>query len=97
MAISQESLRSELASRDTLTTRVLRLFLSRPGAWIDVYELAGVGGFAGWRTRVSQARHIIERAGLGQIEWNGKARESAYRFVQMVPVQPDAAQQELFA
>jgi len=59
--------------------------------------LQHVGGFCAWRTRVSNARQIIERDGLGQIEWNGKARESAYRFVQMVPVQPDAAQQELFA
>ena len=88
---------TDYAARSTRTKAVLKLFLENPGTWLYPDTLAHVGGFCAWRTRVSNARHIIERDGLEQIEWNGKARESAYRFVQMVPVQPDAAQQELFA
>lgn len=87
---------TDYAERSTRTKAVLQLFLEHPGTWLYPDTLAHVGGFCAWRTRVSDARHIIERDGLGQIEWNGKARASAYRFVQVVPVQPPVEQIALF-
>jgi hypothetical protein len=40
----------------TLTSRVRALFLSRPNEWVDGRELATVGGYAAWRTRLSECR-----------------------------------------
>ena len=37
-------------------TAVEALFKSRPNQEISCYELAEVGGFSGWRTRVSECR-----------------------------------------
>lgn len=39
-----------------LTDRVVALFISRPNRWIDAHEIAKAGGFAGWRSRISDAR-----------------------------------------
>lgn len=43
----------------TLTERVLDLLTSRPGEWVDGHLLAQVGGYAAWRSRVSDARRRI--------------------------------------
>lgn len=40
----------------TLTDRVRALFVQKPNTWIDGRELARVGGYAGWRTRLSECR-----------------------------------------
>ncbi len=40
----------------TLTERVRALFISRPNEWVDGRELAQVGGYAAWRTRLSECR-----------------------------------------
>jgi hypothetical protein len=45
-----------MAERPTFTDRVADLFRSMPGQWIDGRTLAQVGGFAAWRSRVSDAR-----------------------------------------
>ena len=79
------------AIRQTYTAQVLALFRARPLQWIGVHELAQVGGFAGWRTRVSQARQVIRREG-GRLEWNKQTRTSAYRFIPYEPLGRDAAQ-----
>jgi hypothetical protein len=40
----------------SLTEAVAALFLCRPGEWIDMHQLARVGGTGGWRTRLSDCR-----------------------------------------
>ena len=40
----------------SLCNRVATLFRAYPGEWLDGRELAKVGGYAGWRTRVSDLR-----------------------------------------
>jgi hypothetical protein len=71
----------EAERRKSRTDRIEELFRSRPGAWINVPELADVGGFCAWRTRVADARQRIEQVGDGTIEWNRNIRASAYRWV----------------
>jgi hypothetical protein len=44
------------ARPQSLTEAVAALFLSRPGEWIDMHQLARVGGTGGWRTRLSDCR-----------------------------------------
>lgn len=74
--------RQEADRRQSRTDRIEDLFRSRPGEWIGVPDLADAGGFCAWRTRVSDLRKRLVRAGLGDIEWNRRVRESAYRWVQ---------------
>lgn len=38
------------------TDRIAGLFRAKRYHWISVYRLANVGGFSGWRTRLSEAR-----------------------------------------
>lgn len=40
----------------SLTDRIAAVFEGRPGEWIDAHDLLKVGGFAGWRTRISELR-----------------------------------------
>lgn len=40
----------------TLTDRVAAYLWSRAGQWVDGRELAQVGGYAAWRSRVSDCR-----------------------------------------
>jgi len=76
---------------------VVDLFSLRPGVWIDVVALAKVGGFAAWRTRVSDARKAFEKDGLGTVQWNGQVRASAYRYVPQAPrVTIPETQMEMF-
>lgn len=72
---------SEAERRASRTDCVERLFRARPREWITASELALVGGFCAWRTRVADARRRFVNAGEGSIEWNGAVRSSAYRFV----------------
>lgn len=44
------------SERQTFTSRVAAYLTARAGEWVDAHELARVGGFAAWRTRVSNAR-----------------------------------------
>jgi hypothetical protein len=59
-------------------------FVSRPGERIECYGLARIGGFAGWRTRVSEARIRLEAAHRGTIKnlvvSRGRVRVSLYWF-----------------
>lgn len=73
-------MKAEIERRSSLTAAVRDLFLSRPWVWIPVRVIAEVGGFAAWRTRVSDARHQIEGADSGTIRWNGQVKDSAYRY-----------------
>jgi hypothetical protein len=40
----------------TLAARVAAHFRKQPNRWIDGRELAAIGGYAGWRSRVSDCR-----------------------------------------
>jgi hypothetical protein len=71
----------EAERRRAFADQVEALFRSRPGEWIDVDALMGAGGRLAWRTRVSDARKRLKRAGDGDIEWNRNVLTSAYRFV----------------
>lgn len=73
------SLGEQIAVRHRYTQDLVAYFIARPGVWIEAHELARVGGFCSWRTRVSEARKQLQESGA-DIEWNGKARQSAYRY-----------------
>ncbi len=93
-------MKAEIERRASYTAAVLDLFLSRPFDWIDVRELAEIGGFSGWRTRVSESRQIVTDRRAGAIEWNNQIKASAYRYVPAPPepVAPrPAAQESLFS
>jgi hypothetical protein len=81
---------SEFAQRHSLTLDVLAYLQARPAKWVQARTLAKIGGFCGWRTRVSQARKIAERDG-STIQWNGQVKDSQYRFLRHKPIGPDAA------
>jgi len=71
--------------RHSYTSDVLVYLTARPGAWVDGLDLARIGGAYAWRTRVSNARTLLEAAGRGTIEnalvRQGKSVRSRYRFV----------------
>lgn len=80
----------EAERRQSRTDLVEALFREQPRRWISAGELATVGGFCAWRTRVADARRRFIRAGEGTIEWNGDVYASAYRFVPTVGREPDS-------
>ena len=84
-----ESMKSEMDRRQSATEALLHLFQAKPMTWIAWTDLAESGGNLGWRTRVSDARKIVQRAG-GRIEWNKNIRDSRYRFVPYEPLGRDA-------
>lgn len=94
-----EPVSQQIAVRQTYTQKVIALFKSRPLEWLTVQELAQVGGFAAWRSRISDARQILEAEG-GTLEWNHKIRLSAYRWLPYRKLGRDSAepdrQPELF-
>lgn len=72
-------MKAELARRESNTDRVLALFQSRPLEWLTPREIAAVGGFSAWRSRVADARALAEQDGF-TIEWNHEIATSAYRY-----------------
>lgn len=89
-------MKAEIERRASYTAAVLELFLSRPFEWIDVRTLAEIGGFAAWRTRVSDARQIVLDRRCGVIEWNNQVKASAYRYVPVLPKPTPPVQESLF-
>ncbi len=89
-------MKAEIERRASYTAAVLDLFLSRPFDWIDVRTLAEIGGFAAWRTRVSDARQIVTDRQCGAIEWNNQIKASAYRYVPVLPKAAPPVQESLF-
>lgn len=53
---------------NTFTQRVLDFLLERPNQWIDATVFEHVGGRQAWRTRISNARQILEAEGKGTIK-----------------------------
>ena len=89
-------MKAEIERRASYTAAVLDLFLSRPFDWIDALELAQVGGVLASRTRISDARKIVQDRRSGDIEWNGNNRKSMYRYVPVVVINSPAQQMEMF-
>ena len=70
-------------ARETLTDKMEANFKQWPNRWLDVLELAEIGGIGGWRTRVSECRrdrglNIQQRL----IRWPDGRNRSQYRLVQ---------------
>jgi hypothetical protein len=73
----RNSLPHELARRKTARECVYELLLERQQQWVGIHDLARVGGFAAWRTRVSECRELAARDG-SEILWNGSVKDSKY-------------------
>lgn len=72
-------------SRTELVANYLK---ARPRRWVDYHELASVGGFGGWRTRISNAR--IEHGMTIENRVRslpGGVRISEYMFIPAEPTQ----------
>ncbi len=82
---------TEIQSRHSRNERVKALFLSKPAKWISVKELAKVGGYCSWRTRVAEVRVQLKKDDDGTIQWNGDVNDSRYRYLRHTPLGPDAS------
>ena len=85
-------MKAEMERRQSGTQKLLELFHARPCQWISWCDLGELGGNLAWRTRVSDCRKIVTRAG-GQIEWNKNIRDSRYRYLPHTPLGRDASEQ----
>jgi hypothetical protein len=72
----------------TLCDRMAQYFRLWPGDWLDVTDLAAIGGIGGWRTRVSDLRRPKFRGGRYEmtieqrlIHWPDGRNRSQYRYV----------------
>jgi hypothetical protein len=70
---------------------VLEFFREFPNEWLGVHQLAKVGGFAAWRTRVSEARELLKAEG-GDVLWNKDTKDSRYMYRPHVAIGRDAAE-----
>jgi hypothetical protein len=66
-----ESLSHEITRRQSNTEKVLAYFIAHAKEWIDWHVFAELVGVRAYRTRVSDARKIVEKAG-GKIETRDK-------------------------
>lgn len=64
--------------------RVHAYLVACAGTWVDARDLARIGGFAGWRTRVSEARQVARQDGADIVNRcfdRDGYRVSQYRYV----------------
>jgi hypothetical protein len=54
--MTQAELDFSAPCRETIADRMAAYFRRHEGRWIDVTELAAVGGIGGWRSRVAELR-----------------------------------------
>ena len=80
--MTQPELNFSAPARETLVDKMARHFRLTPNVWIDVMELAQIGGIGGWRTRVSEARHRGLNIQQRLIRWPDGRNRSQYRLVQ---------------
>lgn len=57
-----------IAKKNSFTMRLLEYLVARPNDWVDGLQLSGIAGAYAWRTRVSEARKILEAEGKGTIK-----------------------------
>ena len=86
---------AELARRESHTAKVYALFVAHPREWLNATVFMEVGGAFAWRTRISNARKLLERDG-GVVENRqyrvGEQIVSEYRYLPYVPLASDASQ-----
>lgn len=88
-------MRSEIQRRQSNTEKVLAYLLAHPREWVSTATLEQLGGRQAWRSRVSDARKIVERQHGGTIENRQQHAKdgivSEYRYLPYQPLGPDAA------
>lgn len=55
-------------STHSFTQRVMDFLTARPNVWIDATAFEHIGGRQAWRTRISEARRILEAERRGTIK-----------------------------
>jgi hypothetical protein len=68
-------------SADTMTDAVAAYLKQRPGQWVSALDLAHVGGYLSWRTRVSDARREHHMTIENRTEMVSGKRHSFYRWI----------------
>lgn len=69
----------------TYRDEVAAHFRTRPGQWIDGFELARIGGAYAWRTRVSECRVQLGMTIENRQRTVNRRTVSEYRFVPQSP------------
>lgn len=98
-------MKQEIERRQSNTEKVLELFRANPMVWLDAGLFMKIAGSMAWRTRISDARKIIEAEG-GLIENQQQRIQtyneatghltqveqvlSSYRYVPYIPLGPSA-------
>jgi hypothetical protein len=81
--MTEQMLDFDAPARETLTDKMAANFKQWPNRWLDVLELAEIGGIGGWRSRLAELRfppfsmNIENR----QVRWPDGRRRSQYRFI----------------
>lgn len=73
---------ADLLAGNSMCARLARYLIARRGEWVDGRELSKVGGYAAWRTRISDLRQAPWLLDIENRVYNvGKAKVSEYRLV----------------
>ena len=64
-----------------LTEAVRALFIARPHEWIDGRQLAQIGGYAAWRTRLSECRQRYQMRIDNEVIRHEDHTVTRYRYV----------------
>jgi hypothetical protein len=80
--MTQAELNFDAPVKRTLCDRMAQYFRLWPGDWLDVADLAAIGGIGGWRTRVSDLRHAPYGMTIEQrlIHWPDGRNRSQYMY-----------------
>jgi hypothetical protein len=79
--MTQQPLDFSPPRKRTINDRMAEYFQLFPNQWLDVANLASIGGIGGWRTRVSELRHFLYHLDIDQrlIRWPDGRNRSQYR------------------
>ena len=68
-------------AHETLTDKMARYFRAHEGQWLDLADLAAVGGIGGFRTRISECRHAPYGMAIDNrlLKWEDGRNRSQYR------------------
>lgn len=69
------------STMSTFTEKVAKHFQQHPRVWIDCRELAQIGGFMAWRSRISECRTTLGMTIENRLRKAGKVTVSEYRWV----------------
>jgi hypothetical protein len=99
-------MRAEIERRTRSCRKVLEFLRAHPQQWIAAQDFMALGGAMAWRTRLSDARKVIEAEGgkLQNRQWRANAIEgqpatrlmlgpivSEYRYLPSAPLGRDAS------